>query len=68
MPEYCYHCGGELEEGVSRQLVPTETAPADPRPGRPCCCEEIPDNTGETLRISDPIIADWNLAEDDEKD
>jgi hypothetical protein len=32
--QYCYHCGGELAEGVLPFILPTDTAPATPRPGQ----------------------------------
>lgn len=56
--EYCYHCGGELAEGAPPRITSTQVAPAEPRPGQPCRCDEIPRDTGIKLRISGPYNAD----------
>jgi hypothetical protein len=54
--QYCYHCGGELAEGVLPFILPTDTAPATPRPGQACKCEEISEELEEYRRSSDPRI------------
>ncbi len=54
---YCQHCGGELAEGVLPFISPTDSPPADPRPGEPCRCDEVVQDFETYNRTSDPRVS-----------
>ncbi len=64
-PQYCYHCGGELADGALPLIFPSDSAPADPRPGESCGCEEAVWNPEAYDRISDPRMARASEWEED---
>jgi hypothetical protein len=52
--QYCYHCGGELAEGVLPFILPTDTAPATPRHWRSTGAAVIPGSIAKAPSSSPP--------------